>query len=31
MIISLLLYGMFDNEQFETAILLFVVVGKCNL
>ena len=28
MIIGLILKGLFDNEQLETALLLFVVVGK---
>jgi hypothetical protein len=31
LIIGLILDGLFDNEVFETALLLFVVVGKCTL
>jgi len=31
MIIGLILDGLFDNEVFETALLLLVVVGKCTL
>jgi hypothetical protein len=29
MLIGLILIGLRDNEQFETALLLSVMVGKC--
>jgi hypothetical protein len=30
MIIGLILYGLFDNEVFESTLLLLVLVGVCN-